>query len=151
MKDATRKEFDETRRRALQAGSQVRQFIFDANVEQFTEMASQAVNAKKYVPSTVAIVAVHPKNSTWTRFGLIESFVSDCDCQLCRNQDGSSISYGIVRIEILEGIVPVIPEMKSAFESLPPEGHLYTLILSDGGASLYAVPYTRGEGVSDGN
>ena len=120
-------------------GSDKRVEFFQLNRERLCELACRAVALYRMAPAEFAVIALDVDDPAWTE--VAELFLPGQDWQQYRDRGETPVARGSIPWRTVEWLCQRVPDIRIILTSAPPAGQVYALICTEGGCSVFSVPF----------
>lgn len=117
--------------------AEMRDYFFQPNKDPFEHMAYKAIKAG-LASHEFILVAIDVDDPTWS--DLVDKIMSGVDWRAKRDRGELKIVRSALFVEnTVDYLCHVCPDITPAFINKIPDGFVRTVVLADGGASVYCV------------
>lgn len=119
------------------SGEDERDLLFQINSERLAEMATSALN-KGLEPDAFIMTLIDVDDPSWTE--IVDQLMPGHDWQSYRDRGEKPVARGSAMASSLLSILSVmVPDIETALTARLPEGCIKTVVLGNGGASVYFI------------
>lgn len=114
-----------------------RAHLYQINTDHLASMARRALG-RGLAADEILVVCIDVDDPAWT--DLAEALMPEEDWQQYRDRGMVPTARGIVMAEPLQGYLSeVVPPLRDGLLDGPPDGHVLTVVMAKGGATLFTL------------
>lgn len=126
-------------------GDVARNVLFTLTRKRLSTLASHAITLHGRTPGDFAVLTINVDDPKWE--ALLDVLIpteggsKGPEWQAFRDQGQIPVACGSIPWETVRVLCDILPGIRSILDNKPPQGEVYALIFSDGGCSVYTVPF----------